>query len=574
MVAGLGGLGALAVLTAVSGCRGGGGRASGDGAYFGSVDAPNGQVFTFNNGTEPETLDPNMMSGQPDGRIARMLFEGLTVSNPKTLAPEPGQAERWDISPDQRTYTFHLRRGLRWSDGHAVTAGDFLYGWQRALSPTLGSRNSGMLTPILNADRYNKGEITDSTQVGIAAPDDSTFVVQLASPTPYFLYLTAYYTFLPAPRWCVDKWGNAWTQPGHIVGNGPFLMREWRQGDRIVAERNPRYWDAAHVRLDKIVAFAVEDLSTSVNLYKAGTIDWCPSGYLPTQYVPYVRDNKDYRTGLYQATYFYSINCTQKPFDNVYVRRALNEALDRDALCNHLLRGVYPPYGRFVPQGYPGYVSPAPVRYDPVQARTDLARAGYPGGKGFPPLHILFNTSENHRRIAEAIQGMWKKDLGIDVRLSNQEWGSYLQATTGLKYQVARRSWIGDYMDPTTFLNAMKTGDGNNRTGWSNAQYDAWLAAAASEPDAARRSALLTRCEDLLLRQAPLIPIYHYTTTEFVKPYVRGLYPTALDYHPLKAVWIDHDWRQHDAAGVTAAATPTTAAPARAAATAFEGSRR
>lgn len=537
-------LAALALAGLATGCGG-----AANTKYFGSTHAPAGQVFTFNNGTEPETLDPNLMSGQPDGRLARMLFEGLTVIDPQTLAPAPGLAARWDISPDARVYTFHLRPGAQWSDGHAVTAGDFYYGWMRALSPTLGGRNAGMLTPIVNADAYNKGDITDSTQVGIAAPDDSTFVVRLAHPTPYFLSLVAYYTFLPAPRWCIEKWGDAWTRPEHIVGNGPFQMTEWRQGDRIEAVRNPRYWDVAHVRLERIVVLAVEDLSTSVNLYKAGTIDWCPSGFLPTQYVPYVRHHRDYTSSLFQATYYYSINCTAKPFDNVFVRRALNEALDRDALCNDLLRGVYPPYGRFVPEGYPGYQAPPPVRFDPRQARADLARAGFPGGKGFPTLNILFNTSENHRRIAEAVQAMWKKHLGIDVRLSNQEWGSYLQATTGLQYQVARRSWIGDYLDPTTFLNAMRTGDGNNRAGYANPQYDALLAQAAQEPDTAKRSALLTRAEDILLRDAPLIPIYHYTTTEFVKPYVRGMYPSPLDFHPLKYVWIDHDWQKHEAAG-------------------------
>ncbi len=532
-------LAVAALALALAGCG-----ASHD-AYFGSTRAPQGQVFTFNNGTEPEMLDPNLMAGQPDGRIARMLFEGLTVTDPKTQLPAPGVAHSWDITPDGLTYTFHLRGDARWSDGHPVTAGDFAYGWWRTLSPRLAARNAGLMTPIVNADAYNKGETADSTQVGFAAVDDTTFVVRLTHPTPYFLSLCSFYIFMPAPRWCIERWGDAWTRPEHIVSNGPFVMRAWRQGDRIVAERNPRYWDRAKVRLDRIVALAVEDLSTSVNLYKAGTIDWCPSGFLPTQYVPYVRHHRDYTDALFQATYYYSINCTQPPFDNVYVRRALNEALDRESLCRDLLRGVYPPYGRFVPQGYPGYVSPPAVRFDVTQARADLARAGFPDGKGFPRLEILFNTSENHRRLAEAVQAMWKKNLGIDVRLSNQEWGSYLQACTGLHYQVARRSWIGDYLDPTTFLNAMRTGDGNNRTGWSNPRYDALLDRAAHEPDAATRSALLTQCEDILLRDAPLIPIYHYTTTEFIKPYVRGIYPSALDFHLLKEVWIDHDWRAH-----------------------------
>ena len=236
---------------------------------------------------------------------------------------------------------------------------------------------------------------------------------------------------------------------------------------------------------------------------------------------------------------------TRKPLDNVWVRRALTYAVDRDAIVNELLKRAHAPWGNFVPAGYPGYQAPPGIVFDPVKARACLARAGYPDGRGFPRISILFNTSENHRRIAEAIQAMWKRELHIDVELSNQEWGSYLQATTGLKYDVARRSWIGDYLDPNSFLACFRTADGNNRTGWSDARYDRLLATAAVELNPALRAKILARAEALLLDEGPVIPIYHYSTTELVKPYVRGLYPTALDTHPLKQVWIDRDWRAH-----------------------------
>jgi oligopeptide transport system substrate-binding protein len=198
------------------------------------------------------------------------------------------------------------------------------------------------------------------------------------------------------------------------------------------------------------------------------------------------------------------------------------------------------------PAGYQGYVPPQALRYDPAYARECLAKAGYPGGKGFPPIEILFNTSEDHRRIAEAIQAMWKRDLGIDVELTSQEWGSYLQSTTALKYDVARRSWIGDYLDPNTFLQLLTSGDGNNRTGWSDPRYDALIRRAAETLDPAARFAVLAQAEALALDQAPFLPIYHYSTTELVKPWVRGIHQTALDVHPLTRVWIDHDWRQHE----------------------------
>jgi ABC-type oligopeptide transport system substrate-binding subunit len=237
------------------------------------------------------------------------------------------------------------------------------------------------------------------------------------------------------------------------------------------------------------------------------------------------------------------------------VRRALNYALDRDAIANDLLKGSRDPWGNMTPSGYPGYVAPPALHYDPARARECLAKAGYPGGRGFPTVRLMFNTSEDHRRIAEAVQAMWTRTLGIPVELENQEWGSYMQSVVGLQYDVARRSWIGDYLDPDTFLQCFRAGDGNNRTGWREPRYDALLAAADAELDPARRMKLLSEAEGLLLDECPVIPIYHYSTNELVKPYVRGIYPTPLDIHPIDAVTIDRDWRSR-AGQVAGGATP------------------
>jgi len=520
------GLGAGCARTAPPAAR----TASAEKRYFGDTTPPTGNVLRFNNGAEPETYDPGLAVGQPDGRVCRILFEGLTVPDPKTLAPLPGQAERWESR----------RRGLVWSDGTPLTARDFEWSWLRVLRPESAARYASLLYPISNAEAFSKGTLKDSTRVGIHAPDDSTLVVTLAQPTPYFLFLTEFYTYLPVPRHAIERFGNRWTRPGNVVGNGPFLLVTWRQGDQFDFVRNPRYWDVANVRLDRVIAYTVEDLNTSVNLYKAGVIDWTTSGYIPSQFVPYLMQYDDFQHGRYQGVYFYSINTTRKPLDNPWVRRALNLAVDRDAICNDLLKRIYDPWGDFAPSGYPGYEPPPGIPFDPAKARACLAKAGYPGGKGFPKIAILFNTSENHRRIAEALQAMWKRELGIDVELSNQEWGSYLQATTSLQYDVARRSWIGDYLDPTTFLGLGITGDGNNRTGWSDPRYDALLRQAAQEPDVVKRTKLLRDAEALLLDQGPFIPIYHYSITDLVKPYVHGIYPTVLDVHTLKWVWIDH----------------------------------
>ncbi|HEY6196745.1 MAG TPA: peptide ABC transporter substrate-binding protein [Candidatus Eisenbacteria bacterium] len=514
--------------------------------YFGSLAAPAGQLLRFNLGSEPELRDPGVMSGQPDGRFARLVFEGLTTADPRTLEPRPGQAYRWQVSEDGLVYTFHLRRGLAWADGTPLGARDFVYSWRRVLDPATASRNASLLYAIRGAEDFNKGVSADDSRLGLAAPDDSTFVVTLATPTAYFLFLTNYYTFVPVPRHVVEAWGPRWTLPEHLVGNGAFRWTYWRQNDRYEFVRSPGYWDHANVRLDRIVAYTVDDLNTSTNLYESGAIDWNPSNYIPSQYLPFMKGYADFRTGRYQATYFYSVNVTRPPLDNVWVRRALDLAIDRVAISRDLLKGSREPWGRITPEGYPGYVGPRQVTYDPARARDCLARAGYPGGRGFPRLSILFNTSEDHRRIAEAIQAMWKRDLGIHVELANQEWGSYMQATTTLHYDIARRSWIGDYLDPNSFLQLLVSGDGNNRAGFSDPRYDALVRRAAGTLDPARRFATLAEAESLVLDQAVYLPIYHYSTSELVKPWVRGIYQTALDVHPLTHVWIDHDWRQHE----------------------------
>lgn len=517
-----------------------------DARFFGSVSLPRANVLRFNNDTEPETLDPGVLSGQPDSRAALLLFEGLTSPDPQTLEPRPAQAYRWDIAADGLTCTFHLRPGIVWSDGVPVTAGDFVYAWRRALSPATGSRSASMLYPIANAEAFNKGRVTDSTLVGVRAGDDSTLVVTLARPTAYFLFLTGCATFVPVPRRTIARWGGAWTEPGRLVGNGPFTMTHHVQGERMEFARNPRYWDAGAVKLDGIVAYAVDELSTSTNLYKAGELDWNPSGDIPAPFLPYLRGYADYRSGEFQATYFYSVNTTRRPFDNVHVRRALNLAIDREAIAHDLLKGTRRAWGRIAPSGYPGYDPPPAVRFDPEAARRELALAGFPGGRGFPRFAILFSTSEDHRRIAEAIQAMWARELHVPVELENQEFASYMDATTHLRYAVARRSWIGDYLDPNTFLEPLRSGDGNNRTGWADARYDALLREAAGTLDPARRFALLREAESRALDAAVFLPIYHYATHELVKPYVRGLYHTALDIHPLTRVWFDREWWQHE----------------------------
>ena len=508
-------------------------------AYFGDVTPPERDVFTFNLGAEPESFDPALATGQPDGRVCRLMFEGLTQPDPQTLEPRPAQAYRWDVSADGLTYTFHLRPGLTWTDGRPVTAEDFRWSWIRVLRPETGSRYANLLGSVVNATAFTNGELKDERAVGIAAPDDSTLVVRLAAPTAYFLDLTQFYTLLPVPRWTIEQHRNRWTNPANVVSNGPFVLRTWRQNDRFEFTKNPRFWNAAEVRLEGVVGLSLDDQNAATNLYKAGVVDWQPGGYLPSSFIPSLRRYADFVHSGYQGVYFYGFNVARKPLDNVWVRRALSYAIDRDAIATDLLKKSRDPWGNMTPTGFPGYRHPEPVRFDPELARQYLARGGFPGGRGFPKLSILISTSEDLRRMAEAVQEMWKRELGIEVTITNQEWGSYMQATKSLQFDIVSRSWIGDYLDPNTFLSCFVTGDGNNRTGWSNPGYDRRLRAAAAELVPERRLATLSEAEAILLDESPVAPIYHMATNELIKPYVRGLYPTPLNVHPLTYLWID-----------------------------------
>ncbi len=537
-----------ASLGACTGALGGGDDVRlGERRYFGGRGEPRGQVLRMNLGAEPELRDPGLLSGHADGQLARMLFEGLTVPDGATLEPQPGQAERWQRSDDGLTYTFYLRPDLRWSDGAPLRAGDFAYAWRRALSPTTPSRNASLLFPIRGAEELRAGRVAPGA-LAVRTPDDRTLVVTLRAPSPHFLALTSHPVYAPVPEHVVARHGERWTALPHLVGNGPFVCASWRQHDHYELVRSPTYWGRDRVRLQRVLAYTIDDLSASLNLYRSGALDWSPSGLVPPAYAPYLRRYADYRAAPYQGTYFYSLNVTRGPLRDPRVRRALGLSIDRDAIARDLLRDSVLPWGRITPRSAPGYPAPAPMRFAPDQARAELAAAGYPGGRGLPTLTVLINAGDDHRRIAEAIWAMWRRELGVTVELVTKDWSAYLHATAALDYDVARRSWVADYPDPSSFLQILASGDGNNRTGWTEPRYDELLRAAAAAPDDDARHQRLARAEELALEQAVILPIYHYATTELVQPWVRGLSPNPLDVHPLREVWIDHAWRSADEA--------------------------
>ena len=513
--------------------------------YFGKTEPVSGNVFRFNNDTEPGYLDPELVTGQPEFRIVWLLFEGLTTTDPKTLEAAPGAAERWEISSDQQTYTFHLRKNLTWSDGKPITARDFVYSWTRALDPKTASQYANNLYHLVNGQEFNQGKVKDPSLLGVRAVDDATLQVHLHQPVPYFLSLTSFPTLMPVPAHLIAKYGDHWADPAHIIGNGPFHLVNHQTNAFFEFERNPRYWGREGVKLEKVVAYSISDLSTTANMYESGMLDWVPSGGFPPEYVASMKRFRDLKTQPFLANYFYSFNTTRPPLDNPMVRRALSMAVDRKAITDDLIRGGQIPGANFVPVGFPAYQSPPGPEYNPKEAARLLAEAGYSHGQNFRPIEILFNTAESHKKVAEAIQQMWSKNLNITVTLHNEEWATFLKRRQSLDYDVGREGWIADYPDPSTFTELLESTNGNNETGWKNQEYDRLQIQARKEIDNAKRMELFQQAEKILVEEMPVLPIYTYTSNSLIKPYVRGFLPSPMDRYQLDKVWIDYDWQKH-----------------------------
>jgi oligopeptide transport system substrate-binding protein len=503
------------------------------------------QVLHRGMGPALADLDPHLATGTTDYNVLSALFEGLVGEDPVDLHPVPGVAERWTISPDGLTYTFHLRANARWSNGDPLTARDFVESWNRVLTPSLGSEYANLLYVVAGAEAYHKGRAADFASVGIASPDDRTVRVTLEYPTPHFLSILQHWVWFPVHMRSISAVGSpttrgtAWSRPGKMVSNGPFQLSEWRGGERIIATKNPHYWDAPAVRLQAIHFHPFESVDAEERAFRAGQLhltDAVPISKIDA----YRRQSPELlRIDPYLGTYFYRINLRRPFLNEQKVRRALALAVDRTAIVEQILRGGQTPATGFVPPGTPGYASPETLTTDFAAARRLLAEAGYPEGRGAPVVELLFNTSENHRVVAEAIQEMWRRELGLRVSLHNMENKSVLEARRAGGFQLLRSVWIGDYLDPTSFLDIWRTDSGNNYTGWASEAYDRLLYQAARTTDAGARLRLLQRAETLLLEDAPVIPIYYFTHVFLIQPSVRGWHPTLLDHHPYKHVWLE-----------------------------------
>ena len=504
----------------------------------------------YGNGAEPQGIDPHLVTGVPESHIVRALFEGLAVKNPITLEPEPGVAERWEISPDGTVYTFFINPQAKWSNGEPVTASDYVWSWERALHPETGSLYAYMLFPVVNAEKFASGAFDDFAEVGIKSLDAQTLRISLNAPTPYFLQLMDHYSTFAVHPETVLKFGGMsdrftlWTRPENIVSNGAFTLKEWSLNRQIKIEKNPHYWDKSSVALEGVYFYPTENVVSEERMFRSEQLHVTQG--IPLGKIPNYRavQNSPYVQAPYLGTYYYLINTKKPPVDDVRVRRALSYAIDRDTLTRTVLRDTAIPAYSITPPDTLGYNPPKLFSFDPEQARALLAEAGYPDGQGWPGLEITYNTNEDHRKIAVAVQQMWKDELGIDVSITNQEWKVYLNTVSQGEFQVARRGWIGDYVDANNFLDLFLANGGNNNTGYANAEFDDIILNQA--PKAASREEryqLFFQAETMMMQEMPIIPFYTYTSKRLIHPSVNGIYPNLMDSLNLKYVRLDPNQR-------------------------------
>jgi oligopeptide transport system substrate-binding protein len=492
------------------------------------------QTLIVGNAAEPADLDPQLVTVLTDQNIMMALFEGLTALDEKSTEPVPAAAEKWEPSADGLTWTFHLRAGLKWSNGEVLTAGDFVAAWRRALNPALAAENAWYLYAVKNAEAFNTGKITDASQLGLAAPDDRTIVITLAQPTPYLPALVSLPAWFPVNLRVTEKYGgatqrgNPWTHAGHHVGNGPFLLKEWSPNARIVAEKNPYHWEAAKTELQQIVFLPTENPDAEERSFRAGQMH--VTFNLPVAKIPAWRERapEQLRLDPTLQTVFLRLNVTRPPLDNPKVRRALSLAIDRDLLAKTVLQGSRQPAHSLTPPGTGGYTSRAGADTDFEAARKLLAEAGFPGGKGLPAIEIQARNDELMPKLAEALQATWQRELGIQTSIAPMEQKTWIQNQKDLSYGVTIAAWTADFPDPVTFLGLFTSDSSYNWTGWKNPVFDELLARAGMTLDAKQRYELFQQAEALLLAESPVAPVHFGAQTYLISPQVKGWVPAPL----------------------------------------------
>jgi oligopeptide transport system substrate-binding protein len=501
------------------------------------------KILLISEGTEPRTLDPQLIQSTSDYHIVNALISGLVECDEYDQSKQvPGLSDHWEHNPDYSTWVFHIRENAKWSNGDPVTAHDFVASYQRILTASLGSPYVDSLFILKGAKDYYAGKLKDFDEVEVHAPDDRTLRIDLVGPTPYFLSVLVVQNWFPVHIPTILKYGRIderdtkWTEPGNYVGTGPFVLKTWRQNDVIEMVRNRYYWDAKNVKLNGINFYSIENVDTEERAFRAGQLHKTSS--VPLDKVPYYRREHPelIRIDPYEAVYFYRLNVGRKPLDDPRVRLALNLAVDRDTIVKNILRAKQRPATGFAPPGLGDYEALDLIHYDPDRARQLLAQAGYANGLGFPKFRILINSNQSVRALTEAIQQMWKQELNIDVDIENQEWKVLQDTQNAMNYDIGRYSWIGDFMDPITFLGIWTSGNGNNNTHWANPAYDELLDQSAHTGDPKKRFDILHDAERLFLSEPPVVLAYWLTRFYLMDPSVKNWNPLALDAHNYKYI--------------------------------------
>lgn len=479
------------------------------------------KVFRVNLGTEPPSLDWSLATDHVSFNVIANLMVGLTEFD-KNLKPAPVVAASWDILDGGRRIVFHLRDDVSWSDGKKVRAQDFEYSWKRLLNPKTASEYAYILFDILNAEEYHEGKIADEELVGVKSKDDRTLEVKLKHPASYFLSITTFEVTYPQRQDIVEKFAVKWTEPGNIVTNGPFQLASWKHENEIELNANPNFF-LGKPAIEKVEMFMINEKTTALAMYDQGRLDFLDNHSIPILEKPRLAKAPGYRLVSQLRGYYYGFVTDWKPFDDVRVRKAFSMSIDRTVFPK-ILHGGERPASSWIPPGMPAYNPRIGLTYNPPEARRLLREAGYPDGNGFPEVILGYNTDEDHKIVAEAVQGMWKKNLGVLVRLENQEWKVYLKKLQTDPPHIFRLGWGADYPDPDNFMKLFTALSGNNNTRWKNPRYDRLLELAAREFDVKKRSTLYDEAQKILCEtDLPIVSLFTTAESTVLNPRFAGL---------------------------------------------------
>ena len=496
--------------------------------------------LTVQVGPDPETIDPALNSAVDGGNMILHTFETLLIFDQEGKII-PGQAESYVVSDDGLTWTFTLRDGLKWSDGTPLTANDFVYSWKRVTDPNVAAPYAEtVLNMVKGFDEAIAGNID---ALGVSAPDDKTFVVELATSCPYFASLAAFATLSPVQQATVEANGDAWaTAAETYISNGPFYISEWVPGSHITMTKNPNYWNAAAIKLDTLKFALIEDNNAAYSAYQNGEVKFIKS--VPTEEIPSLTGNPEFHVEPIIGTYYISLNDEKEPFTNPLVRKALSLAIDREYVAGTLMQGTYSPATNFVGPGWidtdgsyfmdnanggKTYIDSTNFEASLAEAKQLLADAGYPNGEGLPTITYSTNETGYHKVVAEYVQQAWA-EIGVNLNVEIVEWASFTPLRRAGDYEISRNGWVGDYSDPSNILDLFMTNNGNNDGNFSNADYDAAMELSRTTTDAAERSKALHTAEDILMNEAGAIPVAYYNDFWLQSESIKGSWHSPYGY--------------------------------------------